>query len=255
MSDVSSASPVHHHKEDDPGPSNIKRQRNAFFTRKKTKNHQRQTMSATTYQTNDNHLKEARLPLLMTDDETDVASDPRDDQNAFRRYALSLGLMVGTLMQLSILGANFLVISLWSPETLQTNMLGKIGLPILYSLVTPTMTLIALAYIRNLVSIAYQESRTKKKSEDASLQVLLQKLEGSFISGAISGICMVWVATPLTVVQRQLTPLVSYCIFSWFCDSSNDDDSNNDLEEDEHTTAEEGLYIRSSCGYRNAMVV
>jgi hypothetical protein len=206
------------------------------------------------------NLKEARLPLLMTD-ETDVASDPRDDQKAFQRYALSLGLMVGTFMQLSTLGANFLVHSLCSATTLHTTM-GKIGLPLLYSAVTSTMALIVLALIRNVVSISYYQESRSKKAEDVALQDLLRKLEGSFVVGALSGVCMAWVTTDLIFAQRQLTVVpimltMKYYIFFYFYHSSNNPDNpdNNDNNNHEAEQAAEGLFIRSSGGYRNAMVV
>jgi hypothetical protein len=223
---------------------------------KKTEKHLIFTMLTNTYRINDNHLKEARLPLLS--DETVVSNDPGDGQNAFQRYALSLGLTFGTFMQLSILGTNSLVHSLWGPETLHTTM-GKIGLQILYSVVTSTMSLIVLALIHNLVSIAYQQSRTNK-SEDAALQDLLRKLEGCFITGALSGVCaMAWITTNLIFVQRQLTvfpiimTLMSYYAFFYYYHSINNDNHyknpnyNND-DEDEQTT-EEGLYHRQVARY------
>jgi hypothetical protein len=100
-------------------------------------------------------------------------------------------------MQLSTLGANFLVLSLGSSDL--THDYGQNRLT----------TLVQCCHINHvtdcsrfdsqscLVSIAYQQSRTNK-SEDAALQDLLRKLEGHFITGALSGVWMAWICAKAT---------------------------------------------------------
>jgi uncharacterized membrane protein len=212
-------------------------------------------MTATTYRDNDNHLlQEARLPLLMIDEIDDIANEHHDtDIENIQNYAFSLGLLVGTFMQLTtLLGANFLVISIWSQEGLPTKLEG-IGLPVLYGFVMSTMVVVVLVCIRKLVLLVYIKSNGRtKKSEDAQ-QDFLRKFERRFITGAICGACMVSAATSLIgsiIVYPIILTWLSCYVFFCCCDSGNDDD-----DEENEQTSEDDLHIRSSGGYQNCMVV
>jgi uncharacterized membrane protein len=203
---------------------------------------------STNNRTHKSHLKEARLPLLTED-----CANEHPDVESIQDYAFSLGLLIGTFMQLTtLLGAKCLVISLWSQEGLHTK-LEMIGLPLLYGFVMSTMVVVVLVCIRKLLLLLYYKSNGRTKKSEDSQQDFLRKFERRFITGAICGACMASAATGLIgsiIVYPIILTWLSCYVFFCCCDSGNIDD-----DEENEQTSEDGLHIRSSGGYQNCMVV
>jgi hypothetical protein len=204
---------------------------------------------------------ESNLPLLNAREE-DSDKDSEIISKRSHTYSLGLGLTVGTFMQLSTLGAHFLVLSVLSVEFVEKNSIDTFVLPALYSHFM-AMALIVLGFLRNLLSMAYGSGRTTDRNQpqvrtandddnDNLLQVMLFQLESRFIMGALIGECFAWTATDLLLgMERQgtfaaeaLLLTLMYCyVFDRYSDASSNDSSNE----------EESSY--EELGYRNIMVV
>jgi hypothetical protein len=203
---------------------------------------------------------ESNLPLLNEDSSV---KDSEIISKRFHAYSLGLGLTVGTFMQLSTLGAHFLVLSVLSVDFVKQNSIDTWVLPALYSFCTLAMALIVLGFLRNLLAMAYGSGRTTDRNQpqlraanddvdDNLLQDMLFQLESRFVMGALIGVCLAWTVTDLLLdIERQVTfaavalllTVMSCYVFGYYSDASSDDNS------DEEELSYEEL------GYRNIMVV
>lgn len=104
----------------------------------------------------------------------------------FKTSSLLLGLIVGFFIQFSTLGANYLVISMWGEDVVQTSQRDIVIFSLLWSLFTSTMAIVILAFLRNLVSASYH-------GED--LEEMILHMECRFVVGALIGVCTAWAAT------------------------------------------------------------
>ena len=144
-------------------------------------------------------MSDSQLPLLETSEQTIQMS------RKFHAYSLGLGLTMGAFMQLSTLGANFLVLSVMDPTVIKNSTLDTIGLPVVYSGLTLVMAMTVLGFMRNLVTLSYQ-SGSRSKGLDNNFQELLTQLECRFVMGALVGVCVFWTATDIVLgMQQQVT--------------------------------------------------
>jgi hypothetical protein len=206
-------------------------------------------MSTNIYPTHDSHLKEARLPLLTED----CATNEHPDVENIQVYAfILLGLLVGTCMQLStILGAEFLVISVLSREGLPT-LAERIVWSLLYGFGTSIMAVVVLVFMRKLVSSVYYMRNGRTKISEDSLQYLLRKYEYSIFMGALVGVGVASAATGRGIMFPLIFTWLSCYVFFCCFDSCND---NHDDDEENEQTYEEDFHTQSSGGYQNCMVV
>lgn len=104
----------------------------------------------------------------------------------FRLSSLVLGLVVGCFIQMSTLGANYLIISIWGEDVILNGQRDIVIFSMLWSLVTSTTAIVILAFLRNIVSVSYD-------GED--IEDVILKMECRFVVGALIGVCGAWAAT------------------------------------------------------------
>ena len=100
--------------------------------------------------------------------------------------------MVGFFIQFSTLGANFLVIQIWGEDILNKSRNDIVCFSLLWSFFTSAMAIIILAFLRNIVSIAYLS--VFQRSQQLVEEMVLN-LECRFVVGALIGVCTAWTIT------------------------------------------------------------
>lgn len=107
-----------------------------------------------------------------------------------------MGVLIGFLIQLSTLGANYMVMTMWEGDILNKSKTDITTFAVVWSFFTSAMAIIMLALLRNLVSIAY--TSVLKKSEDMVEEMILH-MECRFVVGALIGVCTAWAVTDALV--------------------------------------------------------
>jgi hypothetical protein len=134
-----------------------------------------------------------------------AADTARLDDFLFARFkmsALLMGVLVGFFIQFSTLGANFLVINIWGEDILNKSRNDIVVFSLVWSFFTSAMAIIILAFLRNIVSIAYLS--VMKKSQEMVEELVLH-LECRFVVGALIGVCTAWTITDaLMGMQAQI---------------------------------------------------
>ena len=143
-------------------------------------------------QTHDNNMEE---PLIQQSPKTGEAEEQKDRQHAsVKLSSLLLGLMVGFFIQFSTLGANYLVITLWGEDVMNTSKSDIILFSLLWSFFTSSMAIVILAFIRNLLSASYTGS---------DFDSVVMHMECRFVVGALIGVCSAWAATDYILGMSQ----------------------------------------------------
>jgi hypothetical protein len=151
----------------------------------------------------------------------------------FKTSSLVLGLMVGFFIQFSTLGANYLALSYMGESILSVTQRDLILFSLFWSLLTSTMAILVLAFLRSLISSTYQ-------GEDVEDIVL--HMECRYVIGALIGVCTAWAATDVAlgmtgqVVYSFITLVValSWCrLMMWFFASPLKSRRNDEESEDE----------------------
>jgi hypothetical protein len=134
----------------------------------------------------------------------------------FKTSSLVLGLMVGFFIQFSTLGANYLALSFMGESILSITQRDLILFSLFWSLLTSTMAILVLAFLRNLVFATYV-------GED--IEDIILHMECRYVIGALIGVCSAWAATDVAlgmsgqVVYSVITLAValSWCrVMMWF---------------------------------------
>jgi len=106
--------------------------------------------------------------------------------------SLLLGLMVGFFLQISTLGANYLAITLWGKDVMNTSKAADYYLfSLLWCLFLTCMALAILAFLRNLI-IQAPSNNNNITSSDYNLDTIIFC---RFVVGALMGVCSAWAAT------------------------------------------------------------
>ena len=146
-------------------------------------------IAAKTY---DNSMEE---PLLEQPPKTGEAQEEEENQHSkVKTSSLLLGLMVGFFIQFSTLGANYLAITLWGEDVMNTSKADIILFSLLWSFFTSSMAIVILAFLRNLIEASY--------TGDDFDNVILH-LECRFVVGALIGVCSAWAATDYVLGMSQ----------------------------------------------------
>jgi hypothetical protein len=144
-------------------------------------------------------------PLLARPQKkTDESSRRLDDilLARFKLSALLMGVLVGFFIQFSTLGANFLVINIWGEDILNKSRNDIVCFSLIWSFFTSAMAILVLAFLRNIVSIAYVSVMQKSQ---AMVEEMVLHLECRFVVGALIGVCTAWTITDaLMGMQAQI---------------------------------------------------
>jgi hypothetical protein len=135
--------------------------------------------------------------------------------SSFKKSALLLGVLIGVLIQLSTLGANYLVMTttIWGGRggadddyRNKSSNQDITMFTIIWSVFISALTIIILFFLRNIVSIAYLS--VLKKSHQEMVEEMILQMECHFVIGALIGICMAW------ALSDALIGLKTYCGYS-----------------------------------------
>lgn len=134
-------------------------------------------------------------PLLEKPHRTREEEEQESQQHSsVKTSSLLLGLLVGFFIQFSTLGANYLVISIWGEDVMNTSKREIILFSLLWSFFTSSMAIVILAFLRNLLSASFYGN---------DLDTVVLHMECRFVVGALVGVCSAWAATDYVLGMSQ----------------------------------------------------
>lgn len=133
----------------------------------------------------------------------------------FKTYSLLIGLCCGVFVQLSTLGANFLLLSLCGDDAIANQSDSEALLfSLLWSIFTSCLALVVLALLRALVKSILDISWSKNTHEDEETRferdTFMMAVEVRYVVGALMGVCLAWTCTDILLGMQSLA-LYSLC--------------------------------------------
>jgi hypothetical protein len=132
----------------------------------------------------------------------DAEEDRRLEEKVFSRFQFSsllLGLLVGFFIQLSTVGASFLVI--WGEVVISSKSKTDIAVfSLLWSFFTSAMPIVILGFLRDLVAITY--STVRGHSNDL-LEDMVSHMECRFGAGILVGFFLALTLTDVVLGMRN----------------------------------------------------
>ena len=176
----------------------------------------------------------AEEPLLSKEEQC-ASSSPVIGAELFARFKSSsfvLGIVVGFFIQFSTLGANYLALTLMGEAILNVTQRELIIFSLIWSLLTSTMAIIVLAFLRKIIFTSY----LGKDIEDIVLH-----MECRYVVGALIGVCTAWAATDVALGMTgqviysvvTLATALSWCRLMMYLFASEQDNCENECESDE----------------------
>jgi hypothetical protein len=152
----------------------------------------------------------------------------------FKSSSFILGIIVGFFIQFSTLGANYLALSFMGEAILNVTQWDLIIFSLVWSLITSTMAIIILAFLRKLLYAMYM---------DQDIEDMVLHMECRYVVGALIGVCTAWAATDVAlglsgqVVYSVVTLIsaLSWCRLMMYFFASGEDyfDDDDDEESDD----------------------
>lgn len=158
-----------------------------------------------------------REPLLNTTGQHNVAL-----YQSFHTSTLILGFMVGVIIQLSTMGANFLIMTVYGDDAISSTK-DIIIFSLIWSTVTSTMAFFILGFIRNLLKAGYRNMTSANGDEEAGiseeLDDIILNVECRFVVGAMMGVCLSWTVTDifLGLNVQVMYSLITLTIALFWC--------------------------------------
>ena len=154
----------------------------------------------------------AEEPLLSKEEQCASAATPNSTTTTigievftrFKSSSFILGIIVGFFIQFSTLGANYLALSFMGEAILDVTQRDLILFSLIWSLITSTMAIAVLAFLRKLLFTMY----IGQDIEDIVLH-----MECRYVVGALIGVCTAWAATD---VALGMTGQVIYSVVTLF---------------------------------------
>ena len=125
-------------------------------------------------------------PLLKHQTSDEEQQTTQEQHASIKTSSLLLGLLVGFFIQFSTLGANYLVVTVWGEDVLNTSKNEIITISILWSLFTSSMAIVILAFLRNVILVSYR---------GVEMDHVVLHVECRFVVGALVGVCSAWAFT------------------------------------------------------------
>jgi len=188
---------------------------------------------------------------------TIMAHDDYELISKFKTYSVWIGICCGIFVQLSTLGANFLLVALWGEDavaarTQKEAMVFSLG----WSFFTSCMALVILALLRGLITslldsvdilrqniASSNEDEDNKEDNTANVlkrESLMIAIEVRYVIGALTGVCIAWTFTDLLLGMQSLAlysmgtlalALVWSKFMLWFFVATDDEEASNDADE------------------------
>ncbi len=182
----------------------------------------------------------AEEPLLSKDEQYAASSSSSspiavDLFDRLKSSSFVMGMIVGFFIQFSTLGANYLALSFMGEAILEVTQRELIIFSLIWSLLTSTMAIIVLSFLRKLIFSTYIGH---------DIEDIVLHMECRYVVGALIGVCSAWAATDVALGMTgqvvysfvTLVTALSWCrlmmhIFGSEVDTC--DDNNDDNESDE----------------------
>lgn len=144
---------------------------------------------------------------LLTDEPQEAAIDDASLIRRFKTYSSLIGGCCGIFVQLSTLGANFLLLAMWGEDAMVTRSPKEaMVFSLAWSFFTSCMALLVLALLRGLIG-AVLEVTDKHHSNNAvrsDREALMMTIEVRYVVGALTGVCFAWTCTDLLLGMQSL---------------------------------------------------
>ena len=157
-----------------------------------------------------------RYQLFLTGEEQSEDDAQETLAAAVKFYSLLIGGSCGALLQLSTLGANFLLVSRWGNDHISTGYTkGAMVLSLSWSFFTSCIALLILVLLRRLISTLMDAN--SGSTSYPQRDILLINMEVCFIIGALTGVCVAWTCTDFLFGRPSLAFYSSATLaFSFF---------------------------------------
>ena len=129
--------------------------------------------------------------------------------------SLLIGMCCGILVQLSTLGANFLLLTFCPEETIAKQSDGEtLFFSLFWSLLTSSLALVVLALLRRLIksTLDFTASGNGHECEEKTRErgSLMMAVEIRFVVGALVGVCFAWTCADFLLGMHSLA-MYSLC--------------------------------------------
>ena len=179
----------------------------------------------------------AEEPLLSKEEQqcANSSSPTTIGTEVFARFKSSsfiLGIIVGFFIQFSTLGANYLALSFMGEAILNVTQRDLIIFSLIWSLITSTMAIVVLAFLRKILFTTYLGT---------DIEDVVLHMECRYVVGALIGVCTAWAATDVALgmtgqviysVVTLITALL-WCRLMMYFFASEDDHSETESDSDE----------------------
>ena len=158
-------------------------------------------MASTAPTTNSNEQEQLREYLLGEREEM-----AREDLiSKFKSYSILIGVCCGVFVQLSTLGANFLLVAMWGDDAVATrNQNEAMVFSLVWSFFTSCMALLILALLRALVNSVLDANTDDDEEGSLERETLMMTIEVRYVVGALTGVCFAWTCTDLLLGMQSL---------------------------------------------------
>ncbi|CAB9497118.1 expressed unknown protein [Seminavis robusta] len=141
--------------------------------------------------------------LLVNKDEGDEVSAQEGLLNRFKSYSILIGACCGIFVQLSTLGANFLLVAMWGDDVLaQRSPEGAMAFSLAWSFFTSCMALLVLALLRGMITTILDANSVMDGTPERD--TLMMTVEVRYVVGALVGVCFAWTCTDLLLGMQSL---------------------------------------------------
>jgi hypothetical protein len=165
-------------------------------------------------------LTQAQTPLLSVDAGDESSSSVQDQAkldasfvDRFKYSALCFGFLIGTFIQCSTLGANFLAVNVYGQELVNKSKREIVLFSMVWSLITSGMAVIILGFMRNIVTATFNvvlqgvpaKHLSSRDHMETRLEEMIVHMECRFVVGALIGVCVAWTFTDYVLgMQAQV---------------------------------------------------
>lgn len=116
----------------------------------------------------------------------------------FNVCCLSVGLLIGFLVQEATLAANVVILEVWGDEFAYTSRTQIILFSLAWSFVTSALAIVMLAFLRTLLTNFFQSLPVESRAFAETIHNnMIENLEVLFVVGALVGVSLAWVVTDL----------------------------------------------------------
>ena len=138
--------------------------------------------------------------VALEDEEKEQIEQSALASRNFKISSLAIGLLNGFCVQMTTLGANVVIVETLGEDFVNTSRNDIIVFSLVWSFVTSAMAIIALGFLRALVSNFFRSLPIQAKMRDTAeilREDMIENMEVLFVIGALVGVSFAWVVTDM----------------------------------------------------------